>query len=193
MKYILGFFVTILLLIVLVLVLVSGGNDDQPVPDTSKALSSYANTQAVTRLTIDGPITAPAVHRATRISVSQTSTVIEQLRGYDGEVIDLQTFPNTQASYRTFLRSLELAGFTKGDTSDNLKNDRGYCPLGSRYIYELNDGSEQLQRFWSTTCRGTKTYQGEPALTLQLFKNQVPNYSRVTNAFERSYRLSQQP
>jgi hypothetical protein len=188
MKYILGFFVTILLLIVLVMLLVFGGNDKKSVPNTSKTLDSYSKTEALTRLTVDGPINAPEVHRATRITVSKSETTLEQLRGYDGQVIDVKIYPNTQTSYLSFLRALDLAGFTKGDTSESLKNDRGYCPLGSRYIFELQDKGKQLQRFWSTTCKGAKSYEGNTSLTVQLFKNQVPNYSKVTTTFERSLR-----
>lgn len=186
MKYILGFFVTVLLLIVLVMLLVFGGDDKKSVPSTSKTLASYSNSEAETRLTIDGPINAPEMHRATRITVSQTKTTLEQLRGYDGQVIDTKTFDNTQTSYLSFLRALELAGFTKGDTAESLKNDRGYCPLGTRYIFELENNGKKLERFWATTCNGAKSYQGNTGLTVQLFKNQIPNYSKVTTAFERS-------
>jgi hypothetical protein len=186
MKYILGFFVTILLLIILVMLLVFGGDDKKSVPNTSKSLASYSNTEAITRLTIDGPINAPESHRASRITVSQNQTTLEQLRGYDGEILETKTYTNTQTSYLSFLRALELAGYTKGNLSESLENDRGYCPLGTRYIFELQEKGRQLQRFWATTCKGPKSYEGNTSLTVRLFKNQVPNYQKVITTFERN-------
>lgn len=191
MKYILGFFVTILLLIILVMLLVFGGDDKKPVPNTSKTLDSYSKTDAITRLTIDGPVTAPEEHRATRISVTQTETKLEQLRGYDGEILDTKIYPNTQTSYLSFLRSLDLAGYTDGDTSEALKNDRGHCPLGKRYIFELQEKGKQLQRFWSTTCKGPKSYQGNTGLTVKLFEKQIPDYAKVVRTFERGLRAQE--
>ncbi len=41
------------------------------------------------------------------------------------------------AAYGAFLQSLAHAGFDKGDKDPALKDERGYCPLGNRYIYEI--------------------------------------------------------
>ncbi|MBC7708059.1 hypothetical protein H7Y63_02450 [Polaromonas sp.] len=191
MKYILGFFITVGLIILLIVLLVAGGGDSTKtkVPSTSKTLESYASTAATVRLTIDGPITAPENHRATRITVGKDSTTYEELQGYDGQVTKLETYPNTQTSYTSFLRSLEIAGFTKGDTSAALKNDRGYCPLGTRYIFELEDSGKQLERFWSTSCSGVKSFQGKTSLNVTLFKKQVPNIEKVRTPNGLSFNL----
>ena len=176
MKYLIGLLVTIGLIILLIVLLVTGGSKSK-VPHTSQSLSSYSNDdQALVRLTVDGPINSPQDHRATRITVSRDSTVYEQLKGYNGEVVNLKTFPNTQTSYLSFLRSIELAGFTRGDTSAALTNDRGHCPLGSRYIFEIEDHGKQLERFWSTSCSGPKSFQGSANLIISLFRMQVPGF-----------------
>ncbi|MDL2341529.1 MAG: hypothetical protein QFB87_00415 [Patescibacteria group bacterium] len=181
MKYLIGFFVTVGLIILLIVLLVSGGDTKTKVPNSSKSLDSYASSAATARLTIDGPVSAPQNHYATRITVGRDSTTYEELQGYDGNVIKTQTYPNTQTSYTSFLRAIELAGFTKGDTAASLKNDRGYCALGSRYIFEFVDSGKQLERFWSTSCAGPKSFQGKTNLTLSLFKKQVPDYNKLVD------------
>lgn len=181
MKYILGFMASILLIILLIILLVSGGsNSKTKVPNSSVTLASYASTEALTRLTIDGPITAPQDHRAQRITVSRDVITYEQLIGYDGQVVTTKTFPNTATSYESFLRAIGLAGFTKGDTAASLANDRGRCPLGSRYIFELENKGKRLERFWATSCKGPKSFQGSTNLNISLFKRQVPGYNKLS-------------
>lgn len=180
MRYLFGFFITVGLIILLIVLLVTGGNKSK-VPNTSKTLASYANSTAVVRLTIDGPINSVQDHRASRITVGRDNTTYEQLQGYDGNVTLLQTYPNTPTSYGTFLRAIALAGFTKGDTASALKNDRGYCPLGSRFIFELEDNGQQLERFWSTSCSGAKSFLGNANLIVNLFKRQVPDFNKMND------------
>lgn len=182
MKYIIGLFVTVVLIILLIVLLVTGGSPKTQVPNSSKTLASYSNDpSAVVRLTVDGPITSPQDHHATRISVSRDSTTFEQLVGYNGQITTTQTYPNTQTSYLSFLRAIEIAGFTKGNTSASLKNDRGFCALGSRYIFEFEDNGKQLERFWSSSCGHVKSFQGNAPLNLSLFRKQVPDYDKLTN------------
>lgn len=183
MKYILGFFVTILLLILLVVVIFSGGDDKNPAPSTSKALSQYSNTQAEASLTIAGPINYYEEHRVTKVTVGRDVITMEQILGYDGQVVDLKTFPNTELAYAAFLSALEEANFDKGSTAKEVRDDIGRCPLGTRYIYELEENGKQLQRFWSSTCSTPESFLGSQSLTIKLFKRQVPEYNKLDRAF----------
>ena len=189
MKYIIGFLLTIGLLILLIVLLATGGSNTSKVPNTSKKLDSYATTDAVTRLTIDGPITNPQEHKATRITVGRDSTTYEQLQGYDGAVVNTQSFPNTHTSYLSFLRAIELAGFTLGDKSANVQNDRGHCPLGNRYIFELENNGKQVERFWSSGCSGPRSFKGNTNLNISLFKRQVPGFDKLDSTFNNSFNL----
>lgn len=180
MRYLIGFFITVGLIILLIVLLVTGGSKSK-VPTTSKSLDSYSTSSAVVRLTIDGPINSAKEHRATRITVGRDSTTYEQLQGYDGNVTLLQTYPNSQTGYESFLRAIQLAGFTKGDTSSKLKDDRGYCPLGSRFIFEIEDNGNRLERFWSTNCSGPKSFLGNTNLVVDLFKRQVPDFYKLND------------
>ena len=182
MKYLFGFLVTVGLIVLLIILLATGGSSKTTLPNTSKLLTTYSyDPTALVRLTVDSPITAPQNHHAARITVSRDNTTFEQLVGYNGQITSTQSYPNTQTSYVTFLRAIELAGFTRGDTAANLKNDRGYCALGSRYIFEFEAGGKQLERFWSTSCGGIRSFKGNTNLNLSLFRKQVPDFDNLTS------------
>ncbi len=183
MRYFVGFLVTIGLIIILILLLFSGGGKPK-VPKTSKTLDSYASTDAEVRLTIDGPVNAAESHQAVRITIGQSDATFELLQGYNGSVVNSESFANTQNSYAVFLSSLARAGFTKGNTNADLKDERGYCPLGDRYIFELRQDGHDIERYWATSCGGVKTYAGSLNLTVQLFQNQIPGYEVLTHAFQ---------
>ncbi|HVW22875.1 MAG TPA: hypothetical protein VHB51_00050 [Candidatus Saccharimonadales bacterium] len=163
----------------MIILLFSGGGSNK-LPNNSRTLVSYANTDAKARLTIDAPIKDPAEHQQIQITVDRDTISLELLKGYDGEVTNVQSFPNSQNSFDVFLHSLSVANFTHGNTDKSLKDERGYCPLGDRYIFELLQDGSSIERFWATSCGSPKTYYGNVNLTLLLFENQVPNYSDLT-------------
>lgn len=182
MRYFIGFLITIVLIILLIVMLVGGGGKKAEVPKTSKALYSYANTDAVTSLTVDGPVNYEGKHRQAQILVSQKSVIYNQINGYNGQVVKGQSFPNNQAAFDTFLHALYHYGFTQGDLAKNLQDERGYCPGGNRYIYGLTQGGKTLERFWSTSCGKPRSFLGNADTIKSLFQAQVPNYSTVSSS-----------
>ncbi|HMH31145.1 MAG TPA: hypothetical protein VK534_01570 [Methylomirabilota bacterium] len=179
MRYFVGFLITVGLLFLLVILLLT--NAGKPAKITPKTLDSYASTDAVTSLTTDGPINAESLHQQIRISVDRDTVTYEQTQGYNGSVVNTQTFANNQNAYSAFLHALAHSGFTRGDTSKALSNETGVCPLGSRYIFQLDQGDKTIQRFWATSCGNPKTYKGNLNTTLRLFQVQVPGYSDLVN------------
>lgn len=178
MRYFIGFLVTIGLIIVLIVLLFTGGGGSKKAkPKTVMSLADYASTDAVARLTIDGPINADQSHQAVRITVGQADVTYEQIQGYQGTVVNSQSYANNQSAYSNFLYAIGHVGFTRGDSSAALANEKGYCPLGSRYIFELIENSQDIERYWATTCGNPKTYKGSVPSTLSLFELQVPNYN----------------
>ncbi|HET9173979.1 MAG TPA: hypothetical protein VFN56_01715 [Candidatus Saccharimonadales bacterium] len=179
MKYFIGFLVTIGLLILLIVLLVThhGGK-----PSSVTPLVSYANTGTVVRETIDGPINAPQDHRQVQITVGRDNTTFEVLQGYDNDPINTQVFPMTESAYDNFLHALQLAGYQKGNTSSSLKDDTGYCSLGNRYIFEIVNSGQSIQRYWTTSCGGgvPHSFNGNTSLVLELFQKQVPGYFTLT-------------
>lgn len=184
LRYLVGMGLVILLLFVIIFMIIRGGGDDK-VPETKRELTSYVeDTTFTVSETIIGPIISADKHSEVQINVTNQAATIEVSKGYDGNVVKSNTYPLTTNGFSEFLNSLEKAGFTKGDTAEDLKEDKGYCPTGLRYIFEVRDGSDTIQRFWATSCRGAKSYRGNLPLTLQLFQAQIPDYDTVTEDLE---------
>lgn len=182
-RYIIGFAAVIILLFVIIFMIVKGGGGDSKgkVPETQKALTSYSNNDdiTVTAHTI-GPITAPENHNEIEINVTNTQATINIINGYDDNIVNSRSYPLTTEAFSEFLSALDKAGFTNGNTDEKLKDDSGYCATGQRYIFSIRDGANEIQRFWTTSCGGTKTYKGNRSATLSLFQNQIPNYGDLT-------------
>lgn len=156
----------------------SGGNQNAPIVTTK--LSSYAHSGTSAEFLIDGPLVVNQNHRSMRITVEASQSKIELMSGYEGQVIRQEVFPNTQEGYLNFLKGLDTLGFTKGNKT-TLKDERGQCPLQSRYVYSLKNNGSDVLRYWSTSC-GTGSFGGKRDAVRQLFERQIPpvTYSEFT-------------
>lgn len=175
-RYFVGFIATLGLIILLIVLLFNGGGNKAKVPSTSKTLNSYATTDAEVSMTIDGPIVADQDHQQIRVVVSNNDATFQHVQGYQGDVINQQSYANNVDAFTNFLFALGRVGFTNGNRSSTLKDERGYCPLGDRYIFELTQDGQTIERFWATSCGGTKTYSGNLDTTITLFQRQIPDY-----------------
>lgn len=173
MKYFLGL-IACIGLIVLVFVLVLKGFSGKSEPQERAKLTDYANTSSSMQMTIDGPIIAEQDHVAYSIAVSRDETRIDILKGYEYATLESKTFTNNQESYQNFLRALDLAGFTMGNKDSTNKDERGQCAGGNRFIFEIKNGSSDVQRLWSATCKGAGTFKGNTAEVRRLFDSQIP-------------------
>lgn len=183
MRYFIGFLVTIGLIIVLILLLFSGGhNDHKKLKPTTTLLPTYASTDAVARITIDGKINADQDHSAVRITVGKSDVTYQQIQGYEGTVVNQQVFNNNRSAFSNFLYALGRVGFTNGDKNSLIiGGEKGQCPLYKRYVFELIDSNgHDVQRYWATDCGKPRTYNGNLFQTIQLFQLQVPGYVNLT-------------
>jgi len=185
MRYFLGFLVSIgLIILVFILVLrgFSGGKGGQ---QNQNPLTDYANTDTIVRMTVDGPIVSEQQHQAYRITVGRSETRIETLQGYEYDAIDTKTYDNNQESYANFLRAIDLAGYTKGDSEadSQAQDERGVCANGSRFVFEVVNGTSQVQRFWATSCGSKGTFKGNTEAVKHLFDRQIPlqDFSKETS------------
>ncbi len=179
MKYIAGFLLTIFLLIFVFVMIFR--NSDQPGPKTEvQRLVDYANTSTEVQLTVDYPISAEQTHRRVVTTVGRDASILSYEQGYEGTVIRSKTYGNNPTSYANFLRALEVSGFNKGVTDEALRDERGYCPQGRRYIMEIKDGNRSIQRFWSTSCGNIGSFKGEIGTVNNLFIRQIPDYNVLT-------------
>jgi len=178
MRYFIGFLVTLGLIIALIILLFGGGSGSKQA--APKLLSSYANTNAIVQMTIDGPVSAPQTHNQVRVTVSRDQATFQQFQGYDGTVVNSKSYGNTTNSYNVFLRALAHAGFTLGNKNAVISDSTGYCPLGEVYTFELIDSGTQLEKFWTTSCGSPKTFTGNSSLVTSLFRSQIPDYETLT-------------
>lgn len=176
MRYFLGFLgVVVLIVVVFVLVVrgLSGGGNNTPKSTTN--LANYANTTTVMRYTAEGPVVANQNYNEVRITIGRDANTIEVVQGYEGQVVKAKTYPNNREAYGSFLRALQLLGYTNGVENSGLDDERGYCPGGNRYVYEIISGSADVQRYWKGTC-GVGTFQGQSQNIRALFRKQIPDY-----------------
>lgn len=189
MRYFLGFLIIIGLLFIGILLLVRllfGGNDQKVTPEEAQKnkLSSYIGTGRTVELTVDMPINADQVHRQVNIEVGTSQTTVRLITGYENQAIKTEMYANNATAYGTFLEALEVAGFNKGDKDSILTDERGYCPQGKRYIFEINDGATQVQRYWATSCGDKSNFKGDSNEILRLFKAQIPDYKKTTKGLQ---------
>jgi hypothetical protein len=179
MKYVLGLLLGIgLIVLTFILIFRAFSGGDTP-KQQSIDLSDYATTSAVMRFTIDGPTNSDQKHGRVRITVSKDKVLYEQVQGYEGKLVQTKEYANNAQAFGTFLRSLELAKFDKGDTKVD-KDERGYCATGRRYLYEAIDGGDTLFRWWNTSCSASQgSYDGVTSSVQTLFKKQVPDYDKL--------------
>lgn len=183
MKYFLGFLASIGLIILVFILVIRGLGGGDNGSENQTRLVDYANTNAVVSLTVDGEINANLDHRAFEITVGRSDVRMETYKGYEREVLESKNYQNTNEAYANFLRALELAGFTKGkvDVEGGQNDPRGVCATGQRYVLRITSGASDIQRYWATSCGGQGTFKGNLQQVRQLFINQVPDYSKLTN------------
>ena len=177
-------FIVFLLLVVLGLIFIFSGHKSKPNP-TSKApvvlvLPDYASTDASVAMTIDGRVNGDDAHRAIRITVSRDDRLIETIQGYNGNVIDSHSYQNTEEAYAVFLRAINNAGFMTKNKTKVPSDSRGQCPDGTRDIFSLNQGIDQLSNLWTSTC-GIGNFGGQPDLVQDLFQAQITDYESITS------------
>jgi hypothetical protein len=175
-----GFIVFIAILLNLFL----GGGKPTPVNTVQvKPLPEYAATDATVSFTTDGIVNGDEMHRAIRITISSNQRTLDVLQGYNPSVIQSKSFVNNQEAYDVFLRAINNSGFlVKTKNSKAVTDERGLCPLGFRYILDLNQDGDDLSRLWASSC-GSKV--GDSAANVptisQLFQDQIPNYDSLVN------------
>jgi hypothetical protein len=147
-------------------------------------LNDYKTNGSSVRFVMDGPIEAPEQHETTTITISATQSVLEVVKGYSQAPVLSQAFPNNQASYNAFLDALSSAGFTNVKESTTT-NRGGACPLGNRYSYQILLSGALKQDTWSASCGAKQgTFGGSVSTTQQLFRLQIPSYSKLVSSVQ---------
>jgi hypothetical protein len=177
MKYVLAVF-GVIVVFVLAIILITGNSSTQPAQTGAKkiALADYIDRDSALVFTQQGKIVGDQDYRSVRISINRIDRRVDVMQGYDNVVIKSQTFANTSAGYNTFVKALDLAGYTRQRTS-KFNNEVGVCPLGNRFIYQLTVDGKDVQRTWSTSCGLQGTFGGNIVTVHSLFRSQIPGYN----------------
>lgn len=154
-------------------------DQNEPVESSQRSEALSEGTNSVT-YTVYGPVVAEEQRRGIRITVTENERRVEVLEGYYETVGKSQTFENNQPAYDTLLIALDGAGFDQYDRRNTI-DERSQCPTGNRFVFEAQyEGNESL-RSWTTTCRKTGNFQGDPALVKTLMQNQIPEYKEFVS------------
>jgi hypothetical protein len=156
-----------------------------PTPTPQVSLTDRVGSDARVRYTIVSPVAANETHNSIVITVSPANRTVQALQSYEDIVADSRDFPNNQAAFADFAQALQDAGFTKTNASTD-EDERGACPTGQRYVYELIDNSGTVSRLWSTSCNNQGTFSGNAALIRQLFQAQIPDYTKFRSSVRQS-------
>lgn len=184
MRYIVGFILIIVFIIFGIILFTGGKNAPKKGQIAPKTLPDYANTSASVQLTTEGIINADQIHRSIIINVSNTSSTIQVVQGYQNHVIQTNTFSNNPDSFSKFLYSIYRLNYTKVRKTKQT-NSNGACPLGYLYTYEVqNIPDVKDTSTWSTSCGSQGTFGGVPAQVRQLFQLQIPGYSTLTTGVD---------
>lgn len=179
MKYILGVFGVIFVSIIAIVLIMRGGGDKRTAVKPL-VISEEAREGVAAVYTEQGAVVGENQRRAIRVIVNQDERRLEILSGYEEAVERSSTFANTNAAFENFLVALDQAGFEEKKPTA-IKDERGACPLGRRYIFELREYSQELLRSWNTSCNGKMgNFDGNTSTVRQLFQKQIPDYSGLT-------------
>jgi hypothetical protein len=177
----LAVFIGIIVFIVILVALLGHGKKTPTAHQTP--LPEYAGTNATVSFTTDGIVNNDSLHRSIRVTVSNSSITLDVLQGYNPQVIQSNTFQNNQEAYSVFLKAINNAGFMLKSKSTKVSPDpAGQCPLGFRYILNLNQDDQDISNTWTSSC-GAKTGTSLASLSLvqTLFQYQVPNYQSLVS------------
>lgn len=180
MRYLIGFLGIIAILILIIVLIVRGGGSGTAPGEID--LADYLTSTSQVRYTIDERVQADQTHEVTRISVNQNEATLDIMQGYEGHIVKSKTYLNNSPAYAAFLMALKRSGYTEGNHNKDVQDERGFCPLGKRYVYELFDDGKQVQRLWNTSCGDAGTFRGKSSTIQKLFELQIPDYDDLTDS-----------
>lgn len=189
MKYGIAILLVAFFAIITAVVFVGRGNNSAPAKAAkiTKTVDYESKSTASLSWTQQGRLVGTDQRKAIRVTVTREKRTVEVLEGYEERVASSQEYANSPAAFSTFVRALDNANFGRERTVKQ-PDERGVCPLGSRFIYKLTDASKEVMRTWSDTCLVADGPFGGGAnsaqLIQQLFKLQITDYTKFTSGVQ---------
>lgn len=142
--------------------------------NAGQQLLNEPTDQTAVRMSVRGPIVASEQHYSIVITISQSSRSITTYRGYEGEIIETKTLPNTAAAFNDLLAALNRAGYMEENASIT-QDPEGICAVGQLIQFEVLDGDKSAKKLWTTSCAKLEgTFAGRDINVEALFQNQIP-------------------
>jgi hypothetical protein len=154
-----------------------GGNKSAKLTSSGFDLTKYINSDSQVVAITDGPINGDDTHRAIRITVDRNMRTIDVVQGYEGKVIVTKSYPNNQKAYNDFMYALARANYGKPRKTD-IKTEKGICPTGRRFVFEVFNGVDSISRTWTANCQKGNT-TAVPSRITDLFRRQITDYDEV--------------
>ena len=166
--------------------LFSNDSTDEPVElNAGQQLLNEPTDQTAVRMSVRGPIVASEQHYSIVITISQSSRSITTYRGYEGEVIETKTLPNTAAAFSDLLSALNRASYMEENTSVT-QDPAGICAVGQLIQFEMLSGTESVKKLWTTSCRNLEgTFNGLESNVERLLIGQIPEAQSIIDRAKR--------
>lgn len=163
----------------------TSGTPDQDINVSQQNLLDSTEGRSVS-MTVRGPIVADEDFRSYQIIVSPDTREFTAYSGYLAAVLEQESLPNNVAAYDQFVHALDKANMVKGTPFEGEKNNvLGICATGRVYEFSVMNADSTDQMLWTSTCSGSPGSLRASATQLsQLFLNQVPNSSKITDSLK---------
>lgn len=187
MKYGIGIVVIALLAVISIIVL--SGPKNAPNKSGSKTTQSEIVVAAKYDLSDtakiswerQGKVVGNDLRRTVKVTITKNTRTFDLFDGYNNLVEHHEEFASNQAAFSVFLRAADGLGFGK-QIGGRIADERGFCPLGNVFVYELKDGNKTILRSWADSCTTSEGSFGGRADSMQrLFRNQITGYDKLVS------------
>ena len=138
------------------------------------------------RMVVRGPIVAEEDFHSYSMTITPDSRNMTTYTGYVGQAVDTEQLGNNVQAYTQFVNALSRAKLMEGTPLTGEANDiNGICATGYVYEFEVMQGTNSVQKLWTSTCKGSVgSLKANLAQVLRLFRAQIPNYSKLVDKID---------
>jgi hypothetical protein len=103
--------------------------------------------------------------------------------GYTGKQVDNEQLDNSSEAYTQFVNALNRAKLMDGMPLIGDANDtKGVCATGMLYEFEVLQGTNSIQKLWTSTCKGSPgSLHASVTQVSSLFQRQIPDFTKLTD------------
>ncbi len=145
-----------------------------------EALTSTLADRSV-RMTFRGPIVADEKFHSYTITASPDMRNMTTYVGYLGQQVDSEQLTNNTQAYEQLVYALDRANLMAGTPLSGAANDaRGICATGSVSEFEVSQGTNSVQKLWTSSCRGAVgSLKANVSQVTRLFQVQIPDFAKL--------------